>query len=272
MVVKKTIALLVLFLVFFSLCGCGGEEPVEDDEGKRLYLSGEDMGLKDASGREGFYVRNEDGTFSPVINKFDGYQGVSEQADPARYLWFTNNQTDISDLIPTASKSSPLCMVYDTDEAMPTEFTLEKYVFRGYTIGCHILRKSDNSLYFLTDDTLDSSYAGEAMAEVDGAEEFRISTINGSDALPWQNVDNNMQLLLGLEKEKYYDFEFFQGTKYRKLTTIADTLVLQSEEVITLKNPYTKTTDGFFQINLPDNLPDGYYYICGKGLFRYHAE
>ena len=78
-----------------------------------------------------------------------------------------------------------------------------------------------------------------------------------------------MQLLLGLEKDKYYDFEFYQGTKYRKLTTIADTMVLQSEDMMILNNPYTKTKEGYFIINLPDNLKSGYYYICGLGLFRY---
>lgn len=265
---KKVVSILLILLLLFSFCSCNRKEAVSDDEGNRLYLSSEDMGLTE-KGREGFYVKNEDQSFSPVINEFDGYQGIAEEGDPTRFLWFTNNGADISALIPTVSKDTSLCMVYDSDSAIPKNFTLEKYVFRGYTIGCHIFRETDNSIYFSTENTLGTSYAGSSMASVSGENEFRISTINGSDDLPYENVDNNMQMLLGLEKGKYYDFEFFQGTKYRKLTTIADTLVLQSEDIITLKNPYTKTTDGYFLINLPDNLEAGYYYICGKGLFKY---
>ena len=46
-------------------------------------------------------------------------------------------------------------------------------------------------------------------------------------------------------------------------------MVLQSDDVITLNNPYTKSKEGYFRINLPDNLEEGYYYICGKGLFKF---
>ena len=272
MKIKKFCALtLALVCACTLLTGCGDEEPVADESGERLYLSADELGLDD-TGREGFFVMNDDGTFSPVINTFDGYQGDADESTPDRYLWFTNNDTDISSLIPTATKSNPLVMVYDVDQNIPETFTLEKYLFRGYTIGCHIYKNSDNSLYFSTDDALSSSYAGTSMQEVQGDDEFKISTVNGSQKLPSGNVDNNLGMLLGLEKGKYYDFEYYQGTKYRKLTTIADTLVLQSEDLITLTNPYTKTENGYFTINLPDNLETGYYYICGAGLFKYVAK
>lgn len=266
---KKNIILPLLVLIAaLILTGCVNNEPVADEEGNRLYITGEEMGLE-GTGREGIFVMNEDGTFSPVINEFEGYQGETSESSPERYIWFTNNSTNLSDLIPTVGKNAPLVMIYDSDESMPASFTLERYVFRGYTIGCHIYRGPDNSLYFSTDGTLNSSYAGNTMSQVKEGTEFKISTINGSDALPYENVDNNMQMILGLEKNKYYDFEFYQGTKYRKLTTVADTLVLQSSEVIKLNNPYSKTKEGYFLINLPDNLEEGYYYICGKGLFKY---
>lgn len=265
---KKSKAIFILLICIFLLTGCNKDEPVKDENGNRLYITSEEMGLE-STGREGFFVMNEEGTFSPVINEFDGYQGIAKESTPDRYLWFTNNMDNLSDLIPTVTKNSPLVMVYDDDRNMPASFSLEKYIFRGYTIGCHIYRESDNSLYFSTEGTLSSSFAGNSMSQVSGDTAFRISTINGSDELPYANVDNNMQMILGLEKNKYYDFEFYQGTKYRKLTTVADTLVLQSADFIPLNNPYKKTKDGFFLINLPDNLDEGYYYICGKGLFKY---
>lgn len=264
---KQAVFLLLCFILLLS--GCGKSDPVSDDKGNRLYITAEELGLE-GTGREGFFVMNDDKTFSPVVNSFDGYQGETSESSADRYLWFTNNDVNISDLIPVVSKNNPLVMVYDEDSNIPKEFTLEKYVFRGYTIGCHIYRESDNSLYFSTEDTLNSSYAGTSMGQVTGDTTFKISTINGSSKLPYQNVDNNMEMILGLEKGKYYDFEFYQGTKYRKLTTIADALVLQSDDIMKLTNPYTKTEKGYFLINLPDNLNPGYYYICGAGLFKYN--
>ena len=265
---RKWISLILLFCLIFPFAGCSKSEPDKDEEGNRLYITGEEMELE-GTGREGFFALNEDGTFSPVINEFHGYQGITTESTPDRFLWFTNNVSNISDLIPTVTEAEPLVMVYNSDASIPSSFTLERYVFRGYTIGCHIFRKSDNSIYFSTEDTISTSYAGNAMSKVEGETEFRISTVNGSENLPYENVDNNLRMLLGLEKDKYYDFEFYQGTKYRKLTTIADTMVLQSDDVITLNNPYTKTKEGYFRINLPDNLEEGYYYICGKGLFKF---
>lgn len=264
---KKLSAALLCLALIFVFSSCAEEEPIADEEGQMMFITADEIGLT-AEGREGFFVKNEDGTFTPIMNQLTGYQGVSEEASPVRYLWFTNNQINLSNLIPVVTEESPLVMIYDHDKNMPQTYYLEKYAYRGYTIGCHIYREPDNSLYFSTEGYLSTSNAGESVSEVSG-DIYRISTINGSDILPHKNVDNNMQLLLGLEKDKYYDFEFYQGTKYRKLTTIADTMVLQSEDMMILNNPYTKTKEGYFIINLPDNLKSGYYYICGLGLFRY---
>ena len=198
---RKWISLILLFCLIFPFAGCSKSEPDKDEEGNRLYITGEEMELE-GTGREGFFVLNEDGTFSPVINEFHGYQGITTESTPDRFLWFTNNVSNISDLIPTVTEAEPLVMVYNSDASIPSSFTLERYVFRGYTIGCHIFRKSDNSIYFSTEDTISTSYAGNAMSKVEGETEFRISTVNGSENLPYENVDNNLRMLLGLEKEQ----------------------------------------------------------------------
>lgn len=265
---KKILLLLMVFFIIFSYSACKRDQPTISKDGDMLHLDEESI---EEEGREGFFVLNKDGTFTPLMNTADGYQGETTEKEDlsTRYLWFTNNNVKISSLIPIVSPSTKLVAIYNTDEAMPSIYTIEKYDFKGYTIGCHIYKEEDDSLYMQTGEPLDSSMASEALSDFTDQDYYEISKINGSSDLPSSNVDNNMKLLLGLEKGKYYDFEFFKGTNYIKMSFIADTFIMQSSDIKILNNPYTKTTKGHFIINLPDNLSPGYYYICGVGMFKY---
>ena len=86
--------------------------------------------------------------------------------------------------------------------------------------------------------------------------------------LPINNVDPNMEMLLGLEKDKLYKIRYYQGTKAREATFAADTKVFQSEKYIPIATPYRKTDSGYFVVNLPVNLADGYYYLSAIGFFE----
>lgn len=265
---KKIVLAVMTFFMIFSHSACSDSPPTISKSGDMLHLSEEDIYEE---GREGFFVLNKDGTFTPLMNAADGYQGETTEKEDlsTRYLWFTHNDVKISSLIPVVSHGTQLVAIYNTDEAMPSLYTIEKYDFKGYSIGCHIYKDEDDSLYVKTGDTLGSSMASEALKDFTDQDYYEISKINGSDSLPTSNVDNNMELILGLEKGKYYDFEFFKGTNYITMTFIADTFIMQSSDIKILNNPYTKTTKGYFVINLPDNLSPGYYYICGVGMFKY---
>ncbi|MEY8369070.1 hypothetical protein AALA24_09900 [Anaerovoracaceae bacterium 42-11] len=265
---KKIISLLLCLLLSLTLFSCGKKQTTISKDGQMLFL---DKAAIENDNREGFFVLNEDKTFTPVMNAADGYAGETTDEDNIyeRYLWFTNNDITISELIPTVSKKTPLVAIYQSDDDMPSIYTLERYIYKGYTLGCHIYRDEDDSLYLDTTETLQGSSAEKGIAEFDEQKSYVISKINNSDVLPIKNVDNNMRILLGLEKNKYYDFDFYKGTRYETLTVSADTLIMQAQDIIVLQNPYTRTTDGYFLINLPDNLEAGYYYVCGVGLFRY---
>lgn len=266
---KKKQMLIILILLLTLLSSCGGNDQTSiSKDGGMLFLTLDD--IKDKK-MEGFYVKNSDDTYTPVMAVADGYAGEtsSDENLSQRYLWFTNNTINKSDLIPTVTSSTPLVAIFAKDKDMPSLYTLEKYAYKGYTIGCHIYKDQDDTLIMDTSDTLDDSSAGQGMEDYDDQDYYIISKLNGSDDLPVKNIDNNMQILLGLEKDKYYEIEFYRGTYYETLTTVADTLILQSEDLIVLQNPYKRTTNGYFTMVLPDNLEAGYYYICGYGLFRY---
>lgn len=264
---------IILFLIAASmslLCACGSDSvPAADSKGNQIYYTSEDLQITSLEGTEGFFVKNKDGSFSPVISAFTGYAGESEEASAQRYLWFTENDQELIKLIPVVRPGAQLVMLYNKDTSIPEEFQLEKYAYKGYTIGCHVFRDEDDSMYIKTTDALAGSHAAEGMNLVADEDQYKVSTVNGSDQLPIGNIDNNMQLLLGLEKGKQYNFSFYKGTRYITFTTVADAQVFQSERIIKLNAPYERTTDGYFTITLPDNLQNGFYYICGLGMFAY---
>lgn len=260
----------MVIVTCFSFSGCKDNIAVTDEDGNPMNYSDEDLGIRTLDGEEGIFILNKDGTFSPVISDFEGYT-ESEDASPTRYLWFTENKVEISKLIPVVKKGSKVVFVYNKNENFPANFTLEKYAYRGYTIGLHVFRDEDNSLYLKTVDALSGSYAAKQLEELSDEELYRISRINESESLPYENVDNNMELLLGLDGGEQYNFSFFKGTKFVTFTSIADAQAFQSESMVVLSNPFSKTEKGYFEINLPDNMKDGYYYICGLGMFKYEG-
>ncbi len=266
---EKLKYIIFIMLTFSLLCSCGeGSVAISDEKGEPIYYSGSDLSIADLNGSEGIFVLNPDGTFSPIATGFSGYVESPSASSKDRYLWWTDNETNLSKLIPTYTKGSRLVMIYNSEAALPGEYLLEKYKYLGYTVGTKFYRSDDNSMYIMTDDMLEETSAGRILLEVSDEDSYKVAAVNRKKKLPLDNVDNNLGMLLGLEKGATYNFSFYKGTKYVTFNTVADTKAMQSESLIRLENPYTKTKDGYFEINLPENLADGYYYICELGLFR----
>ena len=268
---KKCILLLLILAMASAISACGGESTVEADKNRHvLRLSVSDLSSEE---REGFFVLNEDNTFTPLMTEADGYRGILTEEDASeissRYLWWTDNQDEKTARIPVVSKDSPLVCYFTSSEHMPASISLEKYREQGYTIGCHFAGETNHSVYLISEEPLKGSFAEEALRQISDERSYRINAINGSSNIPYQNVDHNIGLLLGLEKNAKYELQFYKGTQYVTMTTYADAFVLQAERVLTIQNPYRKTKQGFFYVNLPDSLEEGYYYFNGKGLFWY---
>lgn len=271
---KRGTAVILLLLIALTLSACTAKTAASDEDGKQLRYTENELQVHSLEGEQGVYVINEDGTYSPLINAFTGYSRLSkrEGSAPSRYLWFTENSADITSLIPHVSSSSKLVLLYNTTDAIPEEFVLEKYEYKGYTIGAHVYKTSSNKMYLETRGSLTNTHINNLLSEIDDENEYEVSVFNDSTQLPIANIDNNMQMLLGLDAGGYYKLEIYKGTKYLTLTTVADTQVLQSVQAITLNNPYSRTKDGYFTVNLPDNLTSGFYYFAGLGMFYYEGE
>lgn len=262
----------IIFVIILLVAGFtyirSKNQPVLDKDGNPLRFTYEEL---EEEGRVGVFVHNSDDTFSPAIMTMPGYDGQTEDTDPSRYLWYVETDKSIDELIPTVTGESELVIVYDIDGDLPESYYLEKYALKGYTIGAHIYLGEDKSMFLSAEEPLAGSQAASFLNSMEDNTDgiYEIGSISGAESLPIKNVDPNMQILLGLEKDKLYKFGYYQGTKEKEATFKADAKVFQSERYIPISTPYRKTNNGYFIVNLPQNLPNGYYYLSDIGFFAY---
>lgn len=268
--VKKISA--VIFLVL--LLGVGyywfssSRQTIADKNGNPIRYTYEDI---EAEQKTGLFVHNADDTFSPCIQTVPNFAGSTDKSSADRFLWYVDGEQSITDYIPTVSGDSELVVVYNVDGDLRGSYYLEKYIERGYTIGAHFLLTDDNAIYLRAKNTLRGSQAASTLSSMESNTDdlYEVIEISGTQSLPTSNIDRNMELLLGLEKDKLYRFRYYQGTKEKRATFRADAKIFQSERILPITTPYRKTDMGYFIVNLPQNIQDGYYYLSDVGFFRY---
>ena len=256
---KLFIALIITALFLLSACG---KAPIADKSGDRLEYK-----LKDIP-EDGFYVHDiVNDTFTPVMNGADGYSGIDFNLGSDSFCWMGDYTLDLISLIPEIDNSHELIAYYESEGNLPKTVTIEEYESLGYTVGVKFIVSEDNTtLYMDNQDTCNSSEIRELLKD-NSSNLLPIETINGKYGMPMSNVDKSIDVLLGLEKGKYYDITYFDGTEFNSITAKADTLVLKLKDSTELKRPYKETRSGYFKVDLPD-LNKGYYYINGEGLVR----
>jgi len=275
---------LLLMILLITMASCGQKQQIAaDEDGNMLHYTMAEIP------EAGFYVHDKKAdTFSPVLSGFTGYNGLPntggmstmEEAllkdeSHVRSMWIGDAAFDPLKLIPVVdNRRTELVMFQSTEDDMPENYVVEKYKKLGYTIGIGVnFGETGSSLYLDTKNICEKTNAEEVMRGV-GPEDglLKISRINKSKSLPVENVDKEVDMLLGLEKDKKYQIGYFDGTKYQETDIIADTLAFKAQQVIELASPFKTTEDNYFVINLPENIKSGYYYINDSGMFGFKAK
>lgn len=256
------IALLIVTLVIMTGCN---QQPIADRRGEMLFLESEEL-------TPGFYIRNADDTFSPVMSGVSGYAGKSLETSPTRYLWYSHSEYDLSALIPKLTPDSQLVAVFDKTKNLPEIIALEKYEKKGSTIGLKFyISETDGTIYFKTGsgEYCPKSQAGNGISGSGLPTEVTLYEFNESPAIPKGIIDKNLNMIMGLEENGTYQIGFFEGTRYISKAVLADTYVYQSSKMYTLNKPYQILKDGYFVVRMPIDAEDGYYFVNNFGLFYY---
>lgn len=280
----KFLLLTLIFILILCLTGCGygsgQDNTIATEKGDMLKY---DLDSLTSKGLNGFYVKNEDNTFSPVMTGMENHDDnmdISSVFDKKKinekFIWFADTDTiKLSKIIPKITKRTPLVGFFEETDEMPDEYYLEKYIPLGYTLGCTFLLSDDQSNISLSTDTVCSNSTMQMYIEKEELKgEYEVVKFNETKDVPLKNIDGDTGLLVGLEKNKPYQIGYYDGTTYNSTTSDnfmlkADTQAFKATEIIKLDIPFKKSTGNYFQINLPDNLEEGYYYINDYGFFYY---
>ena len=255
------------------LTGC--KKKIADKDGAALRYTYEELEEK---AMEGLFTLNADKTFSPLPDGLPGYAETTEEASPERFIWYTDNGQNFTSLIPTVTAATPIVIVYNDDENMPEKgsWYLEKYDPLGATIGSHVMLGEDKTMYISEKDMLKGTSAEAVFTALETKsrdEQHELMEVSGASVkLPIENVETNTNLLLGLTYGKKYTFSYLQGTKTKSVDIIADAYAFQSKEIIQMNAPYKQTDKGYFIINMPMGLENGFYYITDLGFFYYDGS
>lgn len=270
----KTVRILSLLLAVVMAAGMmtGCKKKIADKDGASLRYTYSDIEDEEL---EGLFTLNADKTFSPLPDSLPGFGGTAAESDPSRFVWYTDNGQEFTDLIPVVTEETPIVIIYNSDKAMPAldSWYLERYEPLGATIGAHIDLTPDKKMYLTEEGILEGTSAEKAFESRKTRskdEKHELIEVSGASVkLPIDNVEPNVGMLLGLTYGKRYTFKYLQGTKTKKLSIIADTYAFQSKEIISMQAPYKQTEDGYFIINMPSGLMRGFYYISDLGFFYY---
>ena len=219
------------------------------------------------------YVYSNNSTTEETEETEDGEAPIIDYDyvdDPTRILMY--NAKDVC--IPTLYKDQQLVF---KGETVPDTFYIERFKDEGWSIGMYNLETIDsgkvqgivNADNFFSTETEDSDFHAK-LKEVEGigADTILIfDTVNGA-AISGDNV-SEAGFIKGLQQDQGYPVRVYKGSDLISLDDVKADIHYYTGFERYAFNTYTFGSGGYISLQLPSTLPSGYYYINGKGMFRY---
>ena len=252
---KKALTLCIAASMLIGMTGCGDKEEI----------SYQAIKLEDLINNPGtFILSSKDGMAHPTITN-----GQTETLDH----WFLTE-----DQLQNVYELGPKDQLIFTDiTKRPSTFVFHKFDELGYTVGCNfdvITETTDEkSPVIITFGTHYNpfspigDYLTAYVAEV--GSNVKITDINGIKMKT--SMLTSSGYLKGLTKDAMYKFSYYRGTHFNTITIKADSLLLYETEKYS-SNSYAEMDSTYFVVNIPDEMPNGYYYLEGYGLFKYSGK
>lgn len=279
---KKTILLLLVSCMTFSLGGCGlFDTMLSMSEGTPTSFSS----AYDLKSGKAYVWHNEGGDIEEDIKSGAGkdiffacitgdynFKGteIEDISMYPRSIWIDSS---VDSQIPTVTSSDRLIYVSKTE--VPEAIIFERFADYGYTIGVSNMIADAGGHYYIeyaVSDEEDYKYYLDITSDAAQLTELEIVTKLYLDKVGDLKVDEESVsdggTVLGLEKDKQYVCEFYTGTYYQDFLLTANIHSFSSmERFVSYDYEFMHST--FIVIEIPEYFTSGYYFINGVGLFRY---
>lgn len=276
---NKIIPILTLSLCLPLLTGCSAnigrdipfletkeEEPKEIYDGKKLFTEetselGIDSTAEDFEEQlvSGSYYVVHNGIYYPLYYhdaNFNTSGNISNYADPSKQLYFN---VDTEKNVPTLFLQNGDSLVYYDTENIVDAIHWDRYYDLFYTIGIYNLKNTSGDRYYIDLEEDNGVFVTDAgLSELYNelvTDQVLIGSIGNA------KVDSNIvnhNLIDGLKKNKEYDIELYTGTVYNHYNVTCNTHALRLMEQF-ISVDYNTLQDSFYEIEIPDYLPTGYY-------------
>lgn len=258
------------FITLFSLCliftlsGCSKGEIIADEEGNPIMYSLPDL-------KSGIYVQFSDGMYRRPLTLGMHSSGSTDETDNTRMVWLKES---LEYLIPEVGGKDSL--VFLSPEKPPERMYLEHYSDTCYSFGALFSTDENGSISFPSSERNRCSGTAIDLAienEVDSARETIITELGNAEDInaPFSNgLLSDLGYVNGLTKGAMYKIGYYEGTTYNYFYVAADTHIYRQDGSYPVMG-FTPTKDGYFIIELPEELPSGLYCINGFGVFNYTA-
>ena len=230
-------------------------------------------GEKEGPNYEGQDVATVTGTY--ILSAKDGkaYATVATGQTTTQDHWFLTEEQlkNVKELGPKDQ------LIFSDIEQRPTSFIFHKYDELGYTVGCNFDVFTETADYKspiiitfgkeLNPFSPIGNYLTTYVAET--GENVKITEINGIKMKT--SMLTSSGYLKGLTKDAMYKFSYYRGTNYQTITVKADSLLLYETGKYS-SSSYSEMESTYFIVNIPPEMPNGYYYLEGYGLFKYTGK
>ena len=263
-IMRRAAVLVAAAMLALTFAGCGSSEPFVDEEGNPIYYKFNELG-------SGIYIQFPELGHRRPLPYGMRFSGSYDDINEDRILWFKGA---MEYLIPEVDDNTNF--IYISDARPPEEMYIEHFRDTCYSFGGLFKINRDGSISFSSnsdDICAGSSFAKALAGEVGSASNTTVTELGTAEDInaPFSSgLLSDWGYVSGLTKNAAYKIGYFEGTKYNSFYISADTHYYHQDGVYKVEG-FTPTKDGYFIIELPEELPSGIYCIDGVGVFNYTA-
>lgn len=256
---RKIKLIIMAGLMICGLSGC---------EFKQMFVNPEDAyKLSELSDNEliddSYYVKDSAAFYELYQPEGENVSSRSNRQEDDRIFWLNKDES----LIPALYQNE--IIAYPSEDTTLSEINMERFKDVGWSIGLYggYIDEDGYLCYSVKQNCIVDSEAFEVLSDAP-SDSIRIVSIN--DEPVSEDMLDSSGIILGLEENGTYQFNYYSGTKYGTSLITADYKFLQSYEIYSIEKAYT-TKNGYLAIYMPEDAQSGYYYLNGYGVFKYYA-